>query len=77
MEPRKTTFQFRQPDEDEGLADEQTSQRVRAALDHPVAAVLTVHSLPVDIRHNTKIDRTAVSNWAADVLSGGRAKVPW
>jgi hypothetical protein len=39
--------------------------------------VLTVGSLPVDIRHNTKIDRTAVASWAAGVLSGGRAKRAW
>ena len=43
----------------------------------PVAAVLTVTSLPVDIRHNTKIDRTAVAEWAARVLSGQTARVPW
>jgi hypothetical protein len=35
----------------------------------PVAAVLTVRHA-VDIRHNAKIDRAAVSAWAAAVLSG-------
>jgi hypothetical protein len=62
---------------DDGLADEALSARVRGAVDRAVAAVLTVSSLPVDIRHNTKIDRTAVAAWAADVLSGKRSKVPW
>ena len=51
---------------------------VRAAVTWaPVAAVLTVPSLPVDIRHNTKIDRAAVAAWAAQVLAGGSTKVPW
>lgn len=63
--------------DDEGLADEALSGRVRAAVDRSVAAVLTVRALPVDIRHNTKIDRTAVALWAASVLSGERAKRPW
>jgi hypothetical protein len=43
----------------------------------PVAAVLQVGTLPVDIRHNTKIDRTLVATWAERVLSGERAKRPW
>ncbi len=65
------------PDADDGLASEALSARVRGAVDHAVAAVLTVRALPVDIRHNTKIDRTAVATWAAGVLSGKRAKRPW
>ena len=57
---------------DDGLASTRTCPReCVAAIDHPVAAVLTVAALPVDIRHNTKIDRTAVARWAAAVLSGG------
>jgi acyl-coenzyme A synthetase/AMP-(fatty) acid ligase/pimeloyl-ACP methyl ester carboxylesterase len=63
--------------DDDGLADEALSGRVRAAVGRSVAAVLTVRALPVDIRHNTKIDRTAVALWAASVLSGERAKRPW
>jgi predicted regulator of Ras-like GTPase activity (Roadblock/LC7/MglB family) len=37
-----------------------------------VAAVITVPSLPVDKRHNSKIDRTRVARWAENVLAGGR-----
>ncbi|WP_331714316.1 alpha/beta fold hydrolase [Auraticoccus cholistanensis] len=46
---------------------------VRELAGVPVAAVLCVPALPVDIRHQSKIDRTAVSRWAATVLAGGRA----
>ena len=41
-----------------------------------VAAVLTVRSLPVDIRHNSKIDRVRIGRWAARVLAGGRVGTP-
>ena len=61
----------------DGIAGPELSARVRAIVDHPVAAVLTVGALPVDIRHNTKIDRAAVARWAGDVLQGGRAKRGW
>ena len=55
------------------LADEALADRVRArAGDVDVAAVLVVPSLPVDKRHNSKIDRTRVARWAEKVLSGGR-----
>jgi acyl-CoA synthetase (AMP-forming)/AMP-acid ligase II len=52
-----------------------TAQRdaARAAAGGPVAAVLVRKSLPVDIRHNSKIDRVEVANWAGTVLAGGRA----
>ncbi|MEN9504485.1 MAG: hypothetical protein RI958_411, partial [Actinomycetota bacterium] len=49
---------------DPGLASPSLAAAVRGALDHPVAAVLTAPSLPVDIRHNTKIDRTLLATWA-------------
>jgi hypothetical protein len=62
---------------DDGLASEALSTRVRSAVQAPMAAVLTVSALPVDIRHNTKIDRTAVAAWAEAVLSGARSKRPW
>jgi acyl-CoA synthetase (AMP-forming)/AMP-acid ligase II len=61
----------------EGLADMSLATRIRGVVDEPVAAVLSVHALPVDIRHNTKIDRTAVAAWAAAVLAGGRARRSW
>ncbi|MBG6180230.1 alpha/beta fold hydrolase [Arthrobacter sp. CAN_A1] len=37
-----------------------------------ISAVLVVPSLPTDIRHNAKIDRTRVAAWAAGVLAGGK-----
>ena len=65
----------------DGLADDTITRAVRdavqAAIDHPVAAVMVVAALPVDIRHNTKIDRAQVADWASAVLAGGRAKRPW
>ena len=61
----------------DGIAPPDLAERVRTVVAHPVAAVLTVRALPVDIRHNTKIDRAAVATWAGDVLSGGRAKRGW
>lgn len=61
-----------------GLAPVSTVAAVREAVTSaPVAAVLAAPSLPVDIRHNTKIDRAAVAEWASRVLAGGAAKVPW
>jgi acyl-CoA synthetase (AMP-forming)/AMP-acid ligase II/pimeloyl-ACP methyl ester carboxylesterase len=38
-----------------------------------VSAVIEVAALPVDIRHNAKIDRARVAAWSARFLSGGRA----
>ena len=54
----------------DGLASTDLTARVRSVVNHPVAAVLIRRSLPVDIRHNAKIDRTAVAGWAEDVLAG-------
>lgn len=62
---------------DDGLARPAVAAAVRDAVGRPVAAVLQVSALPVDIRHNTKIDRTLVAHWAAGVLSGERTKRPW
>jgi acyl-CoA synthetase (AMP-forming)/AMP-acid ligase II len=41
-----------------------------------VAAVLLVPELPVDRRHNSKVDRTRVASWAAKVLAGGKLVSP-
>jgi acyl-coenzyme A synthetase/AMP-(fatty) acid ligase/pimeloyl-ACP methyl ester carboxylesterase len=41
-----------------------------------IAAVLEVRTLPVDIRHNSKIDRVAVGQWAQRVLDGRRPGRP-
>lgn len=48
--------------------------RVRrsVATDVDIAAVLIHDSLPVDRRHNSKVDRTAIARWADQTLSGGR-----
>lgn len=55
-----------------GVATTDTQDAVRAVAGHPVAAVLRSRALPVDIRHNSKIDRVAVARWAAGVLGGDR-----
>jgi acyl-coenzyme A synthetase/AMP-(fatty) acid ligase/pimeloyl-ACP methyl ester carboxylesterase len=53
-----------------GVASLALTDEVRAATAAEVAAVLVVRSLPVDVRHNSKIDRSRVSRWATQVLSG-------
>ena len=63
--------QNRRPD----LASRDLADRVReVAGSVDVAAVLSVPSLPVDKRHNSKIDRTRISQWAEAVLAGGRMR---
>jgi acyl-coenzyme A synthetase/AMP-(fatty) acid ligase/pimeloyl-ACP methyl ester carboxylesterase len=62
------------PDASNGPAANELAASVRAAVDEQVAAVLTVPQLPVDIRHNAKIDRAAVAGWAGDVLAGRRPR---
>jgi acyl-coenzyme A synthetase/AMP-(fatty) acid ligase len=55
------------------LADEDLADLIRAQVGAAdVAAVLTVPSIPVDKRHNSKIDRPRIARWAAKVLAGGR-----
>jgi acyl-coenzyme A synthetase/AMP-(fatty) acid ligase len=54
------------------LAGDELADRIRSAVPVDVAAVLTVSSLPVDKRHNSKIDRTKVAAWASKVLAGQR-----
>lgn len=56
----------------EGVVDAETADVVRALVPE-VAAVCRRRQLPVDIRHNSKIDRTAVARWAEALLRGGRA----
>jgi acyl-coenzyme A synthetase/AMP-(fatty) acid ligase len=46
---------------------------VRSAAGTDVAAVLTTPALPVDIRHQSKVDRGAVARRAARALDGARA----
>ncbi|WP_423924340.1 alpha/beta fold hydrolase [Frigoribacterium sp. 2-23] len=59
-----------------GLAPATLAARVREAAGVPVAAVLVVPELPTDVRHNSKIDRSALSRWATGVLSGERMTRP-
>lgn len=58
----------------EGVAPFKLSQLVRRKVAEDtgveVAAVLVVHEHPTDIRHNSKIDRPALGEWAAKVLAG-------
>jgi acyl-coenzyme A synthetase/AMP-(fatty) acid ligase/pimeloyl-ACP methyl ester carboxylesterase len=53
------------------LADD-VRAAVRTAVGADVAAVLVAPKLPVDKRHNSKIDRIRVGRWAARALAGGR-----
>jgi acyl-coenzyme A synthetase/AMP-(fatty) acid ligase len=48
--------------------------RIRGVVDDTIdiAAALVVRELPVDRRHNSKIDRAAVAVWATRVLAGER-----
>lgn len=60
-----------------GLADGELSRQVRAAAAPvPVSAVLVTDTVPVDIRHQSKIDRTRLAQWADQVLSGGTVGRP-
>jgi olefin beta-lactone synthetase len=58
------------------LAEPGLAAAVRTVSAVPVAAVLTVDSLPVDIRHASKVDRLRLGRWAAQVLSGARVRRP-
>ena len=57
-------------------ADLALTDAVRAAVAIDLAAVLLVPALPVDRRHNSKIDRTRLAAWAERVLAGDRAGAP-
>ena len=58
------------------LADQELTAAVRDAAGIPLAAVLVVDSLPVDIRHASKVDRTRLAAWAERILGGGRIGRP-
>ena len=56
-----------------GLLDFDRVQLVREQVpEFDIAAVLVRKELPVDIRHNSKIDRAELSNWANSILAGHR-----
>ncbi len=65
------------PSADVGQVEPGVAATVRGSVVEPVASVLTVHRLPVDIRHNAKIDRQAVGVWASELLAGRRARIRW
>lgn len=56
-----------------GALQAQVRQAIAARSDIEIAAVLVVDHLPVDIRHNSKIDRVRVGTWAGRLLAGRRA----
>ena len=60
----------RRPD----LAPGTLAERVRAVAGVDIAAIFVVPALPVDKRHNSKIDRSRVAKWASAVLAGGRMR---
>ncbi len=59
-----------------GLAEPELSAAVRERSRVPLAAVLAVPQLPTDIRHNSKIDRSRLSDWAERVLAGEKPSAP-
>jgi hypothetical protein len=58
------------------LADPQLTADVRASTSQPLAAVLVVPQLPTDVRHNSKIDRSRLSDWAERTLGGAKPSQP-
>ncbi|GGF03977.1 alpha/beta fold hydrolase [Mycetocola zhadangensis] len=58
------------------LATPELVAAMRGVVDVPLAAALVVPKLPTDIRHNSKINRSALSDWASGILAGGRMRTP-
>lgn len=58
------------------LAEPELAAAVRERSRVPLAAVLAVPQLPTDIRHNSKIDRSRLSDWAERVLAGEKPSAP-
>jgi hypothetical protein len=58
------------PQHPKGVASLELTDAMRLAAGIDFAAVLVVDELPVDIRHNSKIDRRLVSTMASKVLAG-------
>lgn len=61
---------------DVGLAGASLAAAIRDASPLPIVAVLVVPSLPTDVRHNSKIDRSRLAAWADGVLAGARRSAP-
>lgn len=66
--------QVREPARWPTLADLDLQTRVRSTTDHDLAAVFVVPHLPVDRRHNSKIDRPRIAKWTAHALTGQRMR---
>ena len=65
------------PDQDSptpSSADLDLLDQVRRTVSVDVAAVLLTDALPVDVRHNSKIDRPRIAAWAEDALAGRRVR---
>lgn len=56
------------------IAGATVTAAVRDAVTAPVAAVLVVARLPVDRRHNSKLNRSKIRGWAEAVLRGDRPR---
>ena len=58
------------------MAPADLAERVRATIDFAtglaVSAVLVIPEQPTDIRHNSKIDRAELSDWAEQALATGK-----
>ncbi|MFL6063108.1 MAG: alpha/beta fold hydrolase [Friedmanniella sp.] len=54
------------------IAEPALAEAVRAASPVGLAAVLVVDTLPVDIRHASKVDRARLARWAGRLLAGER-----
>jgi long-subunit acyl-CoA synthetase (AMP-forming) len=52
------------------LVDAAETAAFRLACEYRFAAVMRMEKLPVDIRHNSKIDRLALARWATSILGG-------
>lgn len=59
-----------------GLAEPGLARAVRASTSIPLVAVFAVPRLPTDVRHNSKIDRSRLSEWAEGILAGSRPIAP-
>lgn len=67
------------PAKHSGLADAAVAAAARAGAQNAgleLAAVLVIDAMPTDIRHNSKIDRAALSAWASRLLAGQKAGKP-
>ncbi|SEB39119.1 Acyl-CoA synthetase (AMP-forming)/AMP-acid ligase II [Paramicrobacterium humi] len=58
------------------LAAPDLAAAIRDSCAEPLSAVFVVPQLPCDIRHNSKIDRSRLSDWAERMLSGSRVTAP-